>query len=124
MKKLLVVLAGVLLLSTSCVTMNPRPWTRTEKVALGLSVLATAADAYTTMEILDKPGGYEKNPLLGRHPSDEKVVVFLGLGEVLTAVVAHFCPDWRLGILGLKTGVSGHAAWRNHEVLKEYKERR
>lgn len=121
-RKLLVVLTlGLLLLSTSCVTMNPRPWTTEEKIALGLSVVATAADAYTTMEILDTPGGYEMNPMLGRHPSDEKVVVFLGLSEVLTALVAHYIPDWRLGILAGKAAVNGHAAWRNQQVLKEHR---
>ena len=56
----------------------PRPWTKGEKAVLIWSTLATAADAYTTTQALNNPNNCEMNPILGKYPSDGKVIAVAG----------------------------------------------
>ena len=74
-------------ISNGCCT--PRPWTLDEKILLGASCVAAAADAYTTTRALDNPNNWEINPVIGKRPSDSKVVITLGVSQILTIVLAH-----------------------------------
>ena len=98
------------LLKLTCITLilfsvGCAGWTRTEKALLVASVVMSVADMTTTMEILND-GGYELNPCIGRHPSNERVVLFMVGSETLTIILAHYFPEWRTVILGGKTVIN------------------
>ena len=97
-------------LFTGCAT--ARPWTTQEKVLLGASCLAVAADMYTTLDGLAN-GNYETNPIMGRKPSDCTVISVMAITQVATIVLAHYWSDFRGWILGIKTGVNAGFAFHN-----------
>ena len=108
MKTLLIII--LLIVLPGCVT--PRPWTKAEKVMLGASCLAVVADAYTTMDGQDN-GHRETNPIMGKHPSDGTIISVMALMQVTTIVAAHYLPDFRSWILGVKSGVNAGFAFHN-----------
>ena len=100
----------IILLLTGCA--SPRPWTNAEKMMLGASCLAVAADMYTTMDGLHN-GNYETNPCMGKHPSDGTVVSVMAITQIATIVLAHYLSDFRTWILGIKTGINTGFAFHN-----------
>ena len=109
MKKALI----IILILTGCG--HSRPWTTGEKVLLGASVLASYADYRTTTNVLDN-GGYEMNPLIGKHPSKERLALFLISSEVITIALAHYFPRYRKFLLGGKTAINTGCAIHNSQV--------
>lgn len=91
----------------SCAT-----WSKTDKALLTASWLASGADYYTTTKILDN-GGYEMNPLIGEHPSNEKLMMYMISSQVIVTLVAHFFPKYRKVLLGGKTIVNTGCAIHN-----------
>ena len=108
MRKVVIVSMALLLLS-SC---SPRPWTKQEKLAAGYFCIAHFADYYTTNRMLNNPGNWEENPILGEHPSDSKVTVYFSLTAIGALAVGHFWPDARkplfLGYGTLNAGLAVH----------------
>ena len=104
-------LLGIMLLLISCAH-SPRPWTNTEKAVAVASVIASAADCYTTTQFNNNPNNYEVNPLISRHPSDGRVIITMGITEGITLLVAHYWDDYRIWLLGgkamLNTGLAIH----------------
>ena len=108
--KYLSLLGVYILLITGCA--NVRPWTKQEKALLVASCLASVADVYTTMEVLDN-GGYELNPLVGKHPSDGKLITYMVTSQTLFTLLAHYLPDYRSLLLGSKAFVNAGCAMHN-----------
>jgi len=79
---------------------GPRPWTKGEKTVLAWSVGAVVADMFTTCRMLDNPYNYEMNPVLGKHPSDGKVVAVLSLSHIVCVAISHWVPEIDLPIIG------------------------
>ena len=104
-------LAIIAIFLAGCAT--ARPWTTEEKVLLGASCLAMAADTYTTTRFLDNENNWEVNPILGRHPSDTKVVMYMFSSQVVAIILAHYFPEYRSWILGVKTGLNTVGAVNN-----------
>ena len=100
----------VCLLLIGCAT---RPWTTQEKILLGASCLATVADTYTTTRFLDNEDNWEINPMLGRHPSDTKVVIYMFSSQMIVVLLAHYFPSLRIPLLGTKTVVNTGFALHN-----------
>ena len=98
------------LLLTGCTT--ARPWTTKEKTMLVASCLAVTADMYTTMDGIHD-GNYETNPIIGKHPSDGKIIATMITTQLLTVILAHYWEDFRIWILGTKTGVNAGFAFHN-----------
>ena len=129
MKKIIVIIS--LLSLCSCVTANPKPWTNGEKAVLVWSTLAAGADAYTTCRYNDNPNNYEMNPLLGRHPSDQKVIVFLSISQFLSVAFSHWFSEielpligkvnTRYGLLGTKATLNTYFTIRNSQLDWEEK---
>ena len=98
----------ILLLLTGC-TLNPRPWTVQEKQAATFFMLAHTGNAFSTHYILDN-GMHERNPVLGRYPSDREVTAYFSITGIGTIVLAHFCPQVRRDLLlsygALNTGLA------------------
>ena len=96
-------LIGIILLSSlvGCGHMpTPRPWTTGEKITLGWSVLASAADMYTTTQALNNPYNYEVNPIITKHPSNGRVIITLGLSQLIAVGISHWYPDLELPLIG------------------------
>lgn len=81
-------------------------WTPQEKMLGGFSCLAAAADGYTTIRFLNNPDNYEMNPILGKHPSDTEVIMYMITSQFIALTIAHFLPQYRSWILGGKTTVN------------------
>ena len=102
-----------------------RPYTLREKVAFGVFVGATVADYETSRRLhyeLGRDGQfYERNPLLGKHPSQDELALFnvgcvglfWGLGEIW--------PDSREPLFWLGAVLKGGAAGWNDRLYREYK---
>ena len=105
------------LLKVTCITLiffsaGCAGWSRTEKVLLVASVVMSVADMTTTIEGLNN-GGYELNPIIGKHPSDERFISFMVGSEVLTIILAHYFPEWRKAILSGKTLINAGCVIHN-----------
>lgn len=84
--------------------------------------LALAADMLTTLDIRHHSGMYETNPVLGRHPSDAKVLAYFsacaGIHYVITdQMFKHNMPmpiinAWQVLTIGVETGY----ATRNYSI--------
>ncbi|MGZ3240710.1 MAG: hypothetical protein ACXWJK_10185 [Burkholderiaceae bacterium] len=66
-------------------------------------------DAAQTLDIKNHPNLYETNPLLGRHPSDTKIVAyFIGAGfahdAVTKALPTEYRATWQYGWAALEIG--------------------
>jgi uncharacterized protein YceK len=92
----------ITLLTTGCASLmpHPRPWTKQEKLAAGFFIAAHAANALTTEAHQDHPElYYEKNPILGKHPSDAEIGTYFSITGVGTLLIAHFYPELRQPLL-------------------------
>ena len=88
-------------------------WSKLE-IGYGIaSCFATGTDAYTTMRMLDNPDNHERNPILGKHPSDAEIIIYMASSQILALTVAHFVPEWRKLILGSKTAINLGASLNN-----------
>ena len=88
-------------------------WTKTDTGLAVTSILATGFDTYTTERMLDNSQNYEMNPMMGRHPSDSRVIVTMGLTQVAVIGLAYFLPvKYRRALLTSKiifnTGLAVH----------------
>jgi len=81
-------------------------WSKSEMRWGIVSSVATALDCHTTCRMLDNPDNYEMNPLMGKHPSDSRVIAHMALFQAATLTAAHFLPEYRTLILGGKTTVN------------------
>jgi hypothetical protein len=67
--------------------------------SLAICVLYTLwIDCHQTLQIKDHPELHETNPILGRHPSDVKVIVYFVLCATALALITIFCPRPLLSI--------------------------
>lgn len=101
----IVLFAAAMLLSLpSCQTAR---WDKTE-IALETAALTLhMVDWSQTLKIARNPAEYtERNPLLGRHPSEGKVNIFMGVWLIIQPVIANALPhDWRKGFIALTAAV-------------------
>jgi hypothetical protein len=100
MQKLFAVVV-LLAISAPAVAQDDKPynaWSHTDtvlQVTLGLLVVA---DVLQTHNMLARDDGkhWEENPVLGRNPSDEKLVLLAATGFALHTAVTYFIPsDYR-----------------------------
>lgn len=64
-------------------------------------------DYAQTKDIKNHPGHYETNPILGRHPSDDRIALYFvaaGLGHyaVTKALPPEWRPAWQYGWIALE----------------------
>lgn len=102
MKKLIILLI-CFFLCCSCATLKPHPrkWTKSEKVVAGYFVLGQLADVLTTEKMLDSPNIYETNFILGRHPSDSKIIIYFSIIGITLLTLSHFYSELRYPILSV-----------------------
>ena len=57
------------------------------------------SDWYKTEKSLDNPYRYEKNPILGKHPSDTKLGVYFSITALIILGICHYYPKLRYPLL-------------------------
>lgn len=91
--KILVNFCFIFLLS--CASSHAEDWTTQSKILYGLSCVSILGDVYSTHLVL-KEGGCEQNRLLGKHPSDNKLILAGVVGCATTFVIAELVGSkWR-----------------------------
>jgi len=103
-------LAIIAILLAGCA--NVRPWTTEEKVLLGASCLAAMTDTITTCDGMDK-GKSEINPIMGKYPSKNKVILVMGISQIVTIIVSHYWESMRQWVLGAKTVANTACTFHN-----------
>ncbi len=112
----------LLLMTTGCTSIipHPRPWTKQEKQAAIFFLAAHTANAYTTELHQDKPHlYYERNPLLGKHPSDTETNVYFSVTGLGTLLIAHFYPEIRERLLWNYFKVNTMASLHDYDMMRQ-----
>lgn len=92
------------------------PYSKADYAALTFAIAGQAADTWTTERALDH-GGYEANPVFGRHPSDGRLILTKLAALGIVAAVGELQPGWRVWMYGLLGGTGAAAAtwnWREN----------
>lgn len=94
------------------------PWTTEQKV---LQVAYTAlhfADTLQTLQIARQPEKYwERNPLLGKHPSEGKVYGYMAASYAAELLVAHYLASkYRTWFLGGATAFKAGLVIHNSSI--------
>jgi hypothetical protein len=92
-----------------------RPWTKQEKAAAVFFVVAHAADAYTTERFRDH-GYTERNPILGKYPSDREIGLYFSITGLAALAFAHWYPKLRIPLLVPYGAVNTGNAIRNRKL--------
>lgn len=79
---------------------------------------AETADMLTTLDIKNHPDLYEQNPIMGRHPSDAKVIGWCVSAALMHSAITHemvvhgvrpsFINAWEYVSIGVETGFAVH----------------
>lgn len=69
------------------------PFTKGQVAGIAALGLVTYQDYKQTLDIKNHPGMYEVNPLLGRHPSDERVRNYFVGASLTTLAVLYVMPS-------------------------------
>jgi len=89
-----------------------------EKKWLATLAGCSVADAVTTRRVLDE-GGYEMNPLIGKNPSNEELILAKSIGIGVLYAGGQLHPDKRELLYQIGTGVYCGAALWNYSQMKE-----
>jgi len=92
---------------------SPNKWTTTDKVLLGSFVALQAIDVAQTKRVL-KRGGYEMNPIFGKHPSDGQLLLGKAIGTSAIYWLSDNYPEYRTGILIGAVAVQAVVVRRNY----------
>ena len=72
------------------------PWTKLDHTLQAAYTTTLIADWSQTLGIAEKPGGWEANPILGKHPSRAKINVYFTLSVASGYWLAdQLTPPWR-----------------------------
>jgi hypothetical protein len=117
MKKILLILLAVMTLHIPAQS-HATEWSTTQKGLLVTALTLHTVDWGQTRTISLNPNKYyETNPILGRHPSTDRVNVYFAATALIIPTLAHLIPDWRSEILMLWVGVEATVTSRNKFVL-------
>jgi hypothetical protein len=108
-------LATVLVLFSTATLADNRAWTGEEKAWLGTAAAFTVTDWATTRDLTRRynEGYYETNPILGKHPSTDRVDLhFISFG-LAGYFLADYLDEWRLPWLRIWTTTGIYYTNRN-----------
>ena len=76
-------------------------WTTTERAMLASALVLHVADWSQTLQIADQPDRhFERNPILGRHPSRGEVNAYFSATALALVLLADALPQYRRAFLG------------------------
>ena len=110
-KTLAVLLASFSILAWA----DNRSWTGEEKAWLGTAVAFTVTDWATTRDLSRRynEGYYETNPILGKHPSTDRVDLHFISAGLMGYFLADYLDEWRLPWLRIWTTTGIYYTNRN-----------
>ena len=114
MKKIIALFTLIIIFSSCGPT---KPWTRWDKACGAFYIAGHGADIASTEAALDNPNNYERNPLLGEHPSDTELAIFMGGTGLLVIYLADRIPQIRKPLL-IITGIFGMGAAIHNSQLE------
>ena len=89
---------------------HPRPWTKREKIAAGFFIAAHTLNAISTENHQDYDNIYERNSIMGSHPTDTEITTYFSLTGIGALLIAHWYPELREPLLysygGLNLGLA------------------
>lgn len=91
-------------------------WTPADSYREGAALGLLAVDYAQTMHIADNPQAfYERNPILGEHPSKSEVTTYFAAAAAAHIAIAALLPPkwreiWQYATITLEAGVVGHNA--------------
>ena len=91
---------------------------------VGTDALLNGLDGWTTSKLLSYPYTYERDPILGRHPSSERIATTFAVKEVIGAVILHELEKHhhgrvaKLSLAGAMT-VSTYCVINNFSIMKQ-----
>ena len=108
-------LVAVLALFSTVTWADNRAWTGEEKAWLGTAVAFTITDWATTRDLSRRynEGYYETNPVLGRHPSTDRVDLHFISAGLAGYFLADYLDEWRLPWLRIWTTAEIYYTNRN-----------
>jgi hypothetical protein len=86
-------------------------------VAEGAYQSLALVDMATTLDIRRHPGDYEQNPIMGRHPSDAKVIGYFAIEDAAHALITRALVSngwtktaytWEALSIGVEAGCIAH----------------
>lgn len=105
----------ILLIVCICAGCSEAPYTGSQKLAMGAYIAAAAADMVTTREMLQR-GYEERNPILGRDPTDQTLILSNILAFGLLYGAGELLPEHRETIWWSAAGVRGGLAIHNERL--------
>lgn len=91
------------------------PWSRADIIRETAVVTVSTADWLQTIELTQRMGRPELNPLLGPHPTRGEINRYFAASILLhvaitRALPARFRPAWQYGSIGWELAIVGHNA--------------
>lgn len=92
-------------------------WDSTDTACELAYATAHVMDWRQTLDIKRHPGMYETNPILGRHPHDDKINAYFAGTLLAHAVVSYLLPGkYRHIWQGLSIGAEGYQVYANYQL--------
>jgi hypothetical protein len=92
-------------------------WAQTKWVVHHASQTVDMSNAYSPNNYKTYEGAYETNPLLGRHPSAQRVNFYFATTIAVHAGISYFLPSgWREGWQYVWIGVEANQVNRNRAI--------
>lgn len=91
---------AALLLSLSSLS-YAEPLSNEELVGTAVLLTTLVIDYKQTLDIKNHPGMYERNPIMGRHPSDAEIRRYFGLAALGSVAMIYMLPkEYRMMFIG------------------------
>ena len=115
--KIIILIVTMVIILYSSFAFSREKWDKTDKILLGTCLVTSMVDYGNTMHIARNPQDhFEYNPLLGTHPSPDKVRGAFLIGLISKIIIAELLPSkYRKIWLGGWTIASGTMVVINHE---------
>jgi hypothetical protein len=121
MKNIIAIIVIIVITSASTAgawELKSYPWSTKDKVKAGVLVGLIIADGITTHNVI-QDGGFERNPLLGKYPTAERIVLHCTISAALLLAAANYLPPaWRNGLFNGAIGIELVCVGNNMIVLK------
>lgn len=76
-----------------CGAVQAQSWTDEQRTLGAMYMTAHAIDWAQTRQIIREPGMWERNPILGRHPSRARVNAYFVITPIVGALLLDYLPS-------------------------------